>query len=84
LNSKNESHLPHVTNGKCWCKEVVPVMVDGQKVGTATIDHTGMMTASISSEVLAKKFTEGITESLSISTKLKAPEVSVVQTLNRF
>lgn len=75
---------PHVTNGPCWCKAIVPVMVDGKKVGNATIDHTGLMTASISSDVLAEKFTQGITESLSISTKLKEPEIVDISTLNRF
>lgn len=75
---------PHVVGGPCWCKATVPVMVDGVKVGNATIDHTGMLTASISSEVLAKKFTEGETENLSISTKYKEPEALVAPTTSKF
>lgn len=75
---------PHVVGGPCWCKATVPVMVDGEKVGNATIDHTGMLTASITSPVLAKKFTEGVTENLSISTKYKEPEAFVTPTINKF
>lgn len=83
----NQSELlarPHVENGRCWCKTRVPLMSEGKKVGEGTIDHTGLFIASISSDELAKEFSKGIVESLSISTKLKAPEVSVVETLPRF
>jgi hypothetical protein len=68
---------PHVTNGRCWCKARVPLMVDGVKVGEGTIDHTGLFTASVSSDILAQKFTEGIVENLSIGTKFKDPEAAV-------
>jgi len=78
------SAQPHTVNGPCWCKQSVPVMVDGEKVGNAQIDHTGMLVASITSPVLAKKFTEGVTENLSIMTKYKEPEAFVTPTINKF
>ena len=59
-------------------------MVDGKKVGEGTIDHTGLFTASVSSDILAEKFGEGVVENLSISTKLKEAEVVDVSTLPRF
>jgi len=85
----NQSEIlarPHVTNGRCWCKARVPLMANGVKVGEGTIDHTGLFTTSVSSEVLAEMFTGGIVESLSISGKFKEPEeadINVVE-LNRF
>lgn len=77
---------PHVTKGPCWCKQRVPLMVDGTKVGEGTIDHTGLFTASVSSDVLASHFSGGIVESLSIAGKFKEPENSTVEavTLPRF
>lgn len=76
---------PHVTNGRCWCKARVPLMVDGVKVGEGTIDHTGLFTASISSDILAKKFTEGIVETLSLGAKFKEPDTeTLVREISRF
>lgn len=68
---------PHVTNGKCWCKRTVPVTFDGQKVGNATIDHTGSLSVAINSEYLAAKFAAADMKSLSIDTNIEEPvEVS--------
>lgn len=60
-------------------------MVDGVKVGEGTIDHTGLFTASISSDVLAKKFTEGVVETLSLGAKFKEPDTeTLVREISRF
>jgi hypothetical protein len=73
---------PHVTNGRCWCKARVPLMANGVKVGEGTIDHTGLFTTSVSSDVLAEMFTGGVIESLSISGKFKDPSVDDVNVVN--
>lgn len=76
---------PHVTNGRCWCKARVPLMANGVKVGEGTIDHTGLFTTSVSSDVLASMFQGGTIESLSIGAKFKDPEAAVeIVELNRF
>jgi hypothetical protein len=60
-------------------------MANGVKVGEGTIDHTGLFTTSVSSDVLAEMFTGGVIESLSISGKFKDPDAenNIVE-LNRF
>jgi hypothetical protein len=61
-------------------------MANGVKVGEGTIDHTGLFTTSVSSDVLADMFSGGTIESLSISGKFKDPNADVVNVveLNRF
>jgi hypothetical protein len=52
-------------------KERVPVTVNGEKVGTAEISDSGLLTMTVNSDVVAKTFALGYIESLSISAKLK-------------
>jgi hypothetical protein len=60
-------------------------MMDGVKIGEGTIDHTGLFSASISSDVLAKKFTEGEVENLSLGTKFKEPDTDIlVREISKF
>lgn len=52
-------------------KERVPVTVDGERIGTAEISNSGLLTAHINSDVVAKNFKLGTIEHLSISAKIK-------------
>jgi hypothetical protein len=62
----------HVIDGtRCWCKERVPVMFAGERIGDAHLDSLGMITMSISSPILASKIELGTTEHITIATKKK-------------
>lgn len=52
-------------------KERIPVTVNGEKVGTAEISDSGLLTMSVNSPVVAHSFALGFIESLSISAKIK-------------
>ncbi|WAB09478.1 hypothetical protein SEA_SLOOPYJOE_62 [Arthrobacter phage Sloopyjoe] len=54
-----------------FSKERVPVTVNGERVGTAEISDSGLLTMSVNSPVVAKSFELSIIESLSISAKIK-------------
>lgn len=52
-------------------KERVPVTLDGERIGTAVISNSGLLTATINSDIVAQSFKLGTIEHLSISAKIK-------------
>lgn len=52
-------------------KERVALMLDGERIGTAEISNSGLLTALVNSDDVAKKLPLGTIESLSITPKYK-------------
>lgn len=52
-------------------KERVPLMLDGERIGTAEISNSGLLTALVNSDSVAKKLQLGTIEHLSITPKIK-------------
>jgi hypothetical protein len=52
-------------------KERVSLMLDGEKIGTAEISNSGLLTAIVNSESVATKLRIGSMESISITPKFK-------------
>ncbi len=52
-------------------REILPVRMDGEKIGTAIMSNSGLLTMTINSDIVAKNFELGTIEHLSISRKSK-------------
>lgn len=61
--------IPIPTGG--FKKERVALVLDGEKIGTAEISNSGLLTAIVNSESVAKKLRLGSLEHISLVPKFK-------------
>lgn len=63
----------HTTDGTpCWCKQRVAITFDGKKIGDGTVDPTGSLVMTITSDEVIRMLSGGEVQNLSVSPTYKS------------